>query len=534
MTSMRPHGKWGDLIICCIPVTWCINILINSNFLLKMIEWQSENSLFTIRIRGRQWYWVYKFDLKDFTDILSANKNVGHNKIFFSSFGELKIMDNYLHNVNLRASNKFLNKYWNIQLYKHGKNDNYFINSFIDNKFLFNTSRINNSQKVFTVTKAHTSPDYKFLYEDSYPFVFKRKSLFKMFLNMVKPKVSDDYVKIYLKSIIELDLNKCLNYEFNFDKQFKINLLKFNNYYTKINYFDKAFFTKYNIFSIDKNYLMNFYEPLDIFAEKKKIQDNFVIFNIFDESLRWAKRSSGTNGCLRTIKLPLNNYILQEKNFDLFRFRFTDTNTIQHKNIPNTNYFTFKQKRYKFRTKVLPSIRYFRDQKTGNYTNIVKSKTNPVLLNNSIFVNDYKNELSNSLRLIQKNKKHDEFFSISLYRRLLRVRKTLVLPAHVNICAITNSYDVVHSWFIPGLGLKLDCIPGRATHHTFYVDNVGFYYGQCAEICGRYHHHMPIKVCALPFEHFIIWWQSFGLQKLMFTNSQKKYNTYYNFRKFVW
>lgn len=270
MTSMRPHGKWGDLIICCIPVTWCINILINSNFLLKMIEWQSENSLFTIRIRGRQWYWVYKFDLKDFTDILSANKNVGHNKIFFSSFGELKIMDNYLHNVNLRASNKFLNKYWNIQLYKYGKNDNYFINSFVDNKFLFNINKINNSQKIFSTPKVHTSADYKFLYEDSRPFVFKRKNLFKMFLNMVKPKVSDNYVKIYLKSIIELDLNKSLNYMFNFNKQFKINLSKFNDYSTKINYFNKAFFTKYNIFPIDKNYLMSFYEPLDIFAEKKK------------------------------------------------------------------------------------------------------------------------------------------------------------------------------------------------------------------------------------------------------------------------
>jgi len=51
----------------------------------------------------------------------------------------------------------------------------------------------------------------------------------------------------------------------------------------------------------------------------------------------------------------------------------------------------------------------------------------------------------------------------------------------------------------------MDCVPGRSTHHTFYVDNAGFYYGQCAEICGRYHHHMPIRVCALPFEHFLIW-----------------------------
>jgi heme/copper-type cytochrome/quinol oxidase subunit 2 len=79
---------------------------------------------------------------------------------------------------------------------------------------------------------------------------------------------------------------------------------------------------------------------------------------------------------------------------------------------------------------------------------------------------------------------------------------------------ITNSYDVVHSWFIPGLGLKMDCVPGRSTHHTFYIDNIGFYYGQCAEICGRYHHHMPIRLCALPFEHFSVWWQSKGLARM--------------------
>jgi heme/copper-type cytochrome/quinol oxidase subunit 2 len=97
---------------------------------------------------------------------------------------------------------------------------------------------------------------------------------------------------------------------------------------------------------------------------------------------------------------------------------------------------------------------------------------------------------------------------------LLRTKRTLVLPAHVNLTLITNSYDVVHSWFVPGLGLKIDCVPGRSTHHTFYVDNIGFYYGQCAEICGRYHHHMPIRLCALPFEHFVVWWQSKGAARM--------------------
>lgn len=50
----------------------------------------------------------------------------------------------------------------------------------------------------------------------------------------------------------------------------------------------------------------------------------------------------------------------------------------------------------------------------------------------------------------------------------------------------------------------MDCVPGRSTHHILNIENIGFYYGQCAEICGRFHHHMPIKLCFLTFEHFMV------------------------------
>jgi cytochrome c oxidase subunit 2 len=82
------------------------------------------------------------------------------------------------------------------------------------------------------------------------------------------------------------------------------------------------------------------------------------------------------------------------------------------------------------------------------------------------------------------------------------------------------------------LGVKLDCVPGRSTHHTFYVDSIGFYFGQCAEICGRFHHHMPIKICALPFEHFLVWWNTFGISKvtmLDFNSKKKKMYTQYKY-----
>jgi len=54
-TSLRSHGKWGDFLVALIPLSWCGNILVNSNFILRIIEWQNESSLFTLRIQGKQW-----------------------------------------------------------------------------------------------------------------------------------------------------------------------------------------------------------------------------------------------------------------------------------------------------------------------------------------------------------------------------------------------------------------------------------------------------------------------------------------------
>ena len=81
--------------------------------------------------------------------------------------------------------------------------------------------------------------------------------------------------------------------------------------------------------------------------------------------------------------------------------------------------------------------------------------------------------------------------------RLLSAENQLKLPTNSNIDIVTTSFDVIHSWYVPGLGIKFDCVPGRTTHHFLNITNSGFYTGQCAEICGRNHHHMPINVYAL-------------------------------------
>jgi hypothetical protein len=255
---------------------------------------------------------------------------------------------------------------------------------------------------------------------------------------------------------------------------------------------DVAFSNQPKFFKTKSNRSFSFLK--DSFNSNKNL-NNLTFVDSF-ENTRWLKRSSGRNTALRLVKYPFTNNPGSNELFFL-RFDLEDTK-LKHKIASDTTYLTLKQKRYK-RRKSMPLIKGVVNNELGKSSFSGKL----VLKNNSkLVVNDLNGDIQ--YRMVKKNKVRSDNIGVLFSKRLLRVKRTLVLPAHVNITAITNSYDVCHSWFIPGLGIKLDCVPGRATHHTFYIDNVGFYYGQCAEICGRYHHHMPIRVCALPFEHFLV------------------------------
>jgi len=318
----------------------------------------------------------------------------------------------------------------------------------------------------------------------------------------------------------------------NLDKNVSINfndnkLLSFNDDWS-------SFFKKQFDF---KRKTQNFFFKkiwLNEFLDSNKIK--IFRFSDFFENNAVVKRGFGSHSPLRIIK---NTFITNNntydpdfnENFELLRFRFNDNNVSVNPKLPNNNqYLTLKQKRYSLKGKINAKNLDVFDYELAREK---KLRWTPRLKDNQHFIDSPQNA-TRDYRLLKKNKVRQEVFPVQLNRRLLRTKRTLVLPAHVNLTAITNSYDVVHSWFIPGLGLKFDCVPGRTTHHTFFVENVGFYYGQCAEICGRYHHHMPIRVCALPFEHFLVWWNSFGLPKLLYTNNQKKFSSAYGFRKYVW
>lgn len=374
-TSLRGHGKWGDFLVALVPLSWCGNILVNSNFILRMIEWQNESSLFTLRVQGKQWYWVYKFDSNITTKLANRPRNVGHNHWVT---GDMLAEENYLKNQELA--------YLSTQL---------------------------------------------------------------------------EFQRMYGKLILDNQLTHK---------------------------------------DLDTNIAPAQTMIIPSTTLKKGIGVSAHFSGLLDDTSNFAANlflSTATKP-LHVAKGPLNLHMLELyseprlKTLYFIKPKFsTQPGSVVEKVLDTEFFWGFRQKKYK-------------RLKNFVFDHVVLENRGLKLLQKTVFEN-YKS--------LKYNKHRSELVPVTLARRLLRTKRTLVLPAHVNLTIITNSYDVVHSWFIPGLGLKLDCVPGRSTHHTFYVDNIGFYYGQCAEICGRYHHHMPIRICALPLEHFIVWWEHKGLKR---------------------
>jgi len=89
--------------------------------------------------------------------------------------------------------------------------------------------------------------------------------------------------------------------------------------------------------------------------------------------------------------------------------------------------------------------------------------------------------------------------------RNLDVDNRLVVPAGKNIRILTTSGDVIHSFFIPSLGVQRYATPGRTIETWVRVDEPGVYYGECNQICGTNHSAMPIAVEAMNDQDFTAW-----------------------------
>jgi len=89
--------------------------------------------------------------------------------------------------------------------------------------------------------------------------------------------------------------------------------------------------------------------------------------------------------------------------------------------------------------------------------------------------------------------------------RLLGVDNAIVVPVNKVIEVETTGADVIHSWALPEMGVKMDAIPGRLNHTWFKATRTGTFYGECSELCGAKHAFMPIEVHVVSDAEYAAW-----------------------------
>ena len=88
---------------------------------------------------------------------------------------------------------------------------------------------------------------------------------------------------------------------------------------------------------------------------------------------------------------------------------------------------------------------------------------------------------------------------------MLEVDCRVVLPEFTHVRFIITSGDVIHSFAVPSLGVKIDAVPGRLNQTSILAERTGTFYGQCSEICGVWHGFMPIAIEAVSVQDYLSW-----------------------------
>nr|YP_010736860.1 cytochrome c oxidase subunit II [Macropsis ocellata]WEP24734.1 cytochrome c oxidase subunit II [Macropsis ocellata] len=93
--------------------------------------------------------------------------------------------------------------------------------------------------------------------------------------------------------------------------------------------------------------------------------------------------------------------------------------------------------------------------------------------------------------------------------RLIETDNHIITPFNLMIRILVSSTDVIHSWTIPSMGIKIDATPGRINQGNLLILRPGVFYGQCSEICGANHSFMPITLESISMNKFLNWMMNF-------------------------
>jgi hypothetical protein len=157
------------------------------------------------------------------------------------------------------------------------------------------------------------------------------------------------------------------------------------------------------------------------------------------------------------------------------------------------------------------STSYFKFLYLKNLTQALSESTEALPLNSSLLTNyaffyffgSNSSELNKNAELYKS-----QFRPLKKgISNMLRLHATgaVAMPIEIRLQVLASSRDVIHSWAIPSASVKIDCVPGYTSHRVMKFLLTGVYWGQCQEICGRYHHWMPIVVYFMKRDLFFLW-----------------------------
>jgi len=234
---------------------------------------------------------------------------------------------------------------------------------------------------------------------------------------------------------------------------------------------------------------------------------------------RITKQSMNLNGWLTVGQVRTQQFLYTVKFLNMFKNLQTNVEAILREKIQNYVKPCYVSKEYDYNNTLMYSNFMKQHFFRGVWTyidNLQKNKTivkNVMHLNEKFKVLPAVSHTSDDAVEIPKYKKYVlETYMVPEAElnknyvkneaRLMAINNGIPLPMDVPCTFLITSGDVIHSWGVPSLGIKVDAVPGRLNQQTVLIQELATIRGQCYELCGAYHGFMPILIRSLPKDLF--------------------------------
>lgn len=345
--------------------------------------------------------------------------------------------------------------------------------------------------------------------------------------------------KNYLPSWAHIPYHYNINTNFYNDNIFKLDSIYKKKKIFKIKYFlqtSKNFWININKYNTPLDQFVPAHTNLFTFSRSSWTNNNFYssyykymsLLNDINTKREYLFREYLAS---KKNTFKLSNYMINRPNKNLIKdikVIFTSSSQVLLKSEYSRELYFYNLKQFKSEVLTANAVKIFNN--LGLPTNIINFLSNVDSEQQTKFV--YKNKQNKSQYRPMRR-------GIS---NMIRLHGTnaVAMPIEIRLQVLASSKDVIHSWAIPSAGIKIDCVPGYSSHRVIIFLVSGIFWGQCMEICGRYHHWMPVIVYFMKRDLFFLWCTHFvflsGANNIWVINDRQfaHYGKLVSFDKLSW